>query len=58
LPKEATEEKELRDQLRDLMDELKTFFAEADKNISVHPAQSVFGALLVGILIGRLLGRR
>ena len=58
LPKETPEEKELRDQLRDLMDEMKNFFAETEENISVHPAQSIFGALLVGILIGRLLGRR
>jgi hypothetical protein len=29
----------------------------AEKGIAAHPAQSVVGALLVGILIGRLLGR-
>jgi len=58
LPKETPEEKELRDQLRELMDEVKNFFAETEKNISAHPAQSVIGALLVGILIGHLLGRR
>jgi hypothetical protein len=29
----------------------------AEKGIEAHPAQSVVGALLVGILIGRLLGR-
>lgn len=58
LPKETLEEKELRDQLRELMSEVTDFFAEAEKNISAHPAQSVVGALLVGILIGRLLGRR
>jgi len=58
LPKETPEEKELRDQLRELMKEVTDFFAETEKNISAHPAQSVIGALLVGILIGRLLGRR
>ena len=56
--KETREEKELRDQLRELMDEVKNFFAETEKNISARPAQSVIGALLVGILIGHLLGRR
>ena len=56
--KETPEEKELRDQLQELMDEIKNFFAETEKNISAHPGQSVIGALLVGILIGRLLGRR
>ena len=33
-------------------------YGEAEKGISAHPTQSVAGALLVGILIGRLLGRR
>ncbi len=31
---------------------------EVEKDIASHPAQSVVGALVVGILIGRLLGRR
>jgi len=57
-PIEAAEERELRDQLRELVNEVTTFFAEAEKNISTHPTQSVVGAMLVGILIGRLLGRR
>jgi len=57
-PIEAAEERELRDQLRELVNEVTTFFAEAEKNISAHPTQSVVGAMLVGILIGRLLGRR
>jgi ElaB/YqjD/DUF883 family membrane-anchored ribosome-binding protein len=58
-PSNETEEgRELRDQLRELADEVTGFFAEAEKSISAHPAQSVIGALLVGILIGRLLARR
>lgn len=57
-PKETAEEKELRGQLRELVNEVTGFFAEAEKNISAHPAQSIVGALLVGILIGRVLGRR
>lgn len=56
-PKETPEERQLRDQLRELGDEVTGFFTEAEKSISAHPAQSVIGALLVGILIGRLLGR-
>jgi ElaB/YqjD/DUF883 family membrane-anchored ribosome-binding protein len=56
--KESTDEGELRDQLRDLTSEVTSFFEEAEKGISAHPTQSVVGALLVGILIGRLLGRR
>ena len=57
-PKEAAEESELREQLRELAGEVTSFFEEAEKSVSTHPAQSVISALLVGILIGRLLGRR
>jgi ElaB/YqjD/DUF883 family membrane-anchored ribosome-binding protein len=56
--KESPDERELRDQLRDLTSEVTNFFEEAEKGISAHPTQSVIGALLVGILVGRLLGRR
>ena len=55
---ETREEKELLDQFHEFADEIKTLFDEAEKGVSAHPAQSVVGALLVGILIGRLLGRR
>jgi hypothetical protein len=57
-PKETAEEFELREQLRELVNEATTFFEEAEKNIAAHPTESVVGALLVGVLIGRLLGRR
>jgi len=55
---ESADERELQDQLREFANDITSFFAEAEKNISAHPTQSVIGALLVGILIGRLLGRR
>jgi len=54
----SAEEKEFREQLRQLGDEATRFFEQAEKNIAEHPAESVIGALLLGILIGRLLGRR
>jgi ElaB/YqjD/DUF883 family membrane-anchored ribosome-binding protein len=57
-PIETVEDPELRDQLRELASEVTGFFGEAEKTISTHPVQSVAGALLVGILIGRLIGRR
>lgn len=57
-PQEAAEERELREQLRELVNEATTFFEEAEKNVAAHPTESVFGALVVGIMIGRLLGRR
>ncbi len=56
-PQQTADEHELRDQLRELTSEVTSFFDEAEKSISTHPTQSVVGALLVGILIGRLLGR-
>jgi ElaB/YqjD/DUF883 family membrane-anchored ribosome-binding protein len=34
------------------------FVAEAENNIATHPAANMLGALVVGILIGRLLARR
>jgi ElaB/YqjD/DUF883 family membrane-anchored ribosome-binding protein len=57
-PEETTEEGEVRDQLRHFASELTSLFDEAEKGISAHPAQSIAGALLIGILIGRLLARR
>ena len=56
--REIPEEREFRDQLRELASEATDFFKDAEKNIAAHPAESVVGALLVGILIGRLLVRR
>jgi len=55
---ETPDERELRDQLGQFASELTNLFTDAEKSISGHPTQSVVGALLVGILIGRLLGRR
>jgi ElaB/YqjD/DUF883 family membrane-anchored ribosome-binding protein len=45
-------------EFREFLDEATKFFDEAEKNVSAHPAASMVGALVVGILIGRLLGRR
>jgi len=55
---ETPEERDLGDQLREFAAELTSIFDEAEKGISAHPTQSVAGALLIGILIGRLLARR
>jgi len=56
-PEASAAEQHLRDQLGEFTDEVTRFFEEAEKNISRHPIESVVGALLIGILIGRLLGR-
>ena len=46
---EKPDERELRDQLSQLVSEVTSFFDEAEKKIAAHPTQSVVGALLVGI---------
>lgn len=56
-PEEAGEDRALRDQLNDFIDHVTQFFEDAEKNIAAHPTESVIAALLLGILIGRLLGR-
>ena len=53
-----SEEAELQGYLGQLAEEVTELFGEAEKSISAHPTQSVAGALVLGILIGRLLGRR
>lgn len=55
---ETPDQLQLQDQLRQFANELTELFDEAEKSVSAHPTQSVVGALLVGILIGRMLGRR
>jgi len=54
----TTESHDLRDQLGELANAVTSFIEEAEKEVAAHPAHSVVGALVVGILIGRLLGRR
>ena len=57
-PAETADDRHLGDQLAQLVSEVTDFFAEAEKKIAAHPAQSVLAALVVGIVIGRLLPRR
>jgi ElaB/YqjD/DUF883 family membrane-anchored ribosome-binding protein len=57
-PEHTEDEKKLREEIREFIDEATHYFDEAEKNISAHPTASVIGALVVGILIGRLIGRR
>lgn len=51
-------EQELRRQLSDLVKEISDFVDDAEKHISEHPAMSIVAAMLLGIVIGSLLGRR
>lgn len=57
-PRDHAVDDEARQRLNEFIDEATQFFEQAEKSIAAHPAQSVVGALLVGVLIGRLLGRR
>jgi hypothetical protein len=57
-PEAPTDEAELRGELRDLVKELTDFAEDAEQNIAAHPVMSIAAAMLLGILIGSLLGRR
>jgi ElaB/YqjD/DUF883 family membrane-anchored ribosome-binding protein len=54
----STDEHEWGEQLSELANAVTGFLEEAEKDIAAHPAQSVIGALVAGILIGWLIGRR
>ena len=57
-PEDAANTDELRKELGEFVDTMTALFEEAEKNVAAHPVASVMGALVVGILIGRLLGRK
>ena len=45
-------------ELRQLVDAIREFAEDAEKNVAAHPTAMAIGAMVLGILIGRLLGRR
>jgi ElaB/YqjD/DUF883 family membrane-anchored ribosome-binding protein len=47
----------LADQLRTLAREVSTFAEDTEKGVTDYPLTSVLGALLLGVLIGRVLPR-
>jgi cytochrome c556 len=55
---EAEDAGKMRDDLREFIEEMTKFIADAEKNITEHPTVSIVGALLIEILIGRSFGRR
>ena len=55
---ESAEEHKASDYLRELADEVTRFFEQAEQTVSSHPGESVAGAFVAGVLVGRLLGRR
>ena len=57
-PENTAEEQQLRAELREFVNVITESVEEAEKKVSENPTASVVGAMVVGILIGRLLGRR
>lgn len=55
---ESGDERHFTEQLRDLVNTIKEFAEDAEQNMQEHPTATLVGALLLGILIGRLLGKR
>jgi ElaB/YqjD/DUF883 family membrane-anchored ribosome-binding protein len=53
-----TAEELVRNELREFTEMIKELAEEAEKSMAAHPAAVAVGALVLGILIGRLLGRR
>jgi tRNA U34 5-carboxymethylaminomethyl modifying GTPase MnmE/TrmE len=59
-PEEAAAESvtdNLMEQMRTLAQEISAFTEETEKGVVNHPLASVLGALVLGILIGRLFHR-
>jgi hypothetical protein len=56
-PQKTAEEHGLHQEILDFIKQIASYVEEAKGNVSTHPAGSVLGAMVVGILIGRLLGR-
>jgi ElaB/YqjD/DUF883 family membrane-anchored ribosome-binding protein len=50
-------ETSLADQLRTLAREISNFAEDTEKGVVSHPLTSVLGALVLGVLIGRVLPR-
>jgi ElaB/YqjD/DUF883 family membrane-anchored ribosome-binding protein len=56
-PQKTAEEHGLHTEVLEFIKLIANYVEEAKENVSAHPAGSVLGAMVVGILIGRLLGR-
>ncbi len=46
------------DQIGELMSEAARFLEEREKDIGAHPVAIAIGGIVVGMIIGRMLGRR
>src|SRR5260221_14698670 len=55
---DTADEQQLHGTVGKFIEAITEFFEEAEKNLSAHPTANVRGAIVVGILIGQLVGRR
>jgi ElaB/YqjD/DUF883 family membrane-anchored ribosome-binding protein len=56
-PEKPAKEHGLHEEILEFIKLIANYVDEAKGNVSAHPSASVLGAMVVGILIGRLLGR-
>ena len=56
-PEKPAKEHGLHEEILEFVKLIANYVEEAKGNVSAHPSASVLGAMVVGILIGRLLGR-
>ena len=56
-PGKTAEDHGLHGEILEFIKLIANYVEEAKGNVSAHPSCSVLGAMVVGILIGRLLGR-
>ena len=57
-PEDTADEQQRRRDLREFASAITEFVQQAETNVSMRTTATVMGAMIVGILIGRLLGRR
>ena len=57
-PDGAADSEKLHDQIGELMNEAARFLEEREKDIGAHPVAIAIGGIVVGMIIGRMLGRR
>ena len=55
---EAAGEPQIDGQLREALEAIKEFGQTIEENATSHPAATAVGALIIGVLIGRFIGRR
>ena len=57
-PDGATDSETRRDEISELMSEAVRFLEERESDMGAHPVAIAIGGIVVGLIIGRMLGRR